>query len=250
MVATPYPVLNNSTSISLLFDMYPWRSWSHGLIVDKTLKILDNIIPQKDVTKFLGVFIDNKLSWKNHISHVCNKVSKSIGTLYRIRDNLNSACKKLIYYSIIYPYLQYCISIWGAACATTLKPLVVLQKRAIRIVSSVGFLEHTNDPFKSLKILKLNDIYTLESFKFIHSQLNSTNPITEITLNNQIHNYNLRNRNNIHIPNHGNNLNEVNRRFVTHNGCILFNDLPMNLRSILNPTTFKINVKKYLISSY
>ena len=242
-------VLCNKLSIN--FDKTHYLIFSRmRLIRDKSLKILDKPIPRKSVTKFLGVFIDEKLSWKNHISHVCNKLSKSIGILFRIKDKLNATCKRMLYHSMIQPYLQYCIAIWGAACATTLKPLIVLQKRAIRIVASVGYLEHTNDLFKSLKILKLHDIYKLETFKFIHAQLNSNNPLIELTLNNQIHNYNLRNRNNIHVPNYGRNLNLLQSRFITHNGCILYNALPMNLKTILNPNTFKINLKKHLISTY
>ena len=66
------------------------------LITDRTLKILDITIPRKNVTKFLGVFIDDRLSWKEHISHICNKISKSIGVLYRVKDQLNLKCKKYI----------------------------------------------------------------------------------------------------------------------------------------------------------
>ena len=153
--------------------------------------------------------------------------------MYRIKDNLNMVCKKLIYYTIIYPYLQYCVSIWGAACNSYLKPLITLQKKAIRIIASVGYLEHTNDIFRDLKILKFTDVSRLETLKFIHSQLNSANPILELTLNNQIHNYNLRNRNNLHVINQGRNLNMLRRRFITHNGCILYNELPINLKKIL-----------------
>ena len=197
------------------------------LITDKSLKILDQIIPRKSVTKFLGVFIDDRLSWEQRISHICNKISKSIGVLFRIKDQLNLNCKKILYYSMIFPYLHYCLSIWGAACSTALKPLIILQKRAIRIVASVGYLDPTNDIFKRLKILKLNDIYKLETFKFIHSQLHSNNPLIELTLNNQIYQYNLRNRNNIFVMNLGHNMNLLQRRFITHNGCILYNALPI-----------------------
>ena len=170
--------------------------------------------------------------------------------LYSIKDKLTINCRKLIYYSIIYPHLQYCITSWGAANASSLKQLIVLQKRAIRIIASVGYLDHTNDIFKNLKLLKLGDIYKLEVVKFIYSKINSPNPLIEFNFNNQIHNYNLRNRNNLHVVNLGQNLNLLRKRFITHNGCIIFNELPLTSRNILNVNTLKIYVQKQPLTAY
>ena len=78
----------------------------------------------------------------------------------------------------------------------------------------------------------------------------SPNPLIQFNFNNQIHNYNLRNRNNLHVVNLGQNLNLLRKRFITHNGCIIFNELPITLRNIVNNNTFKINVKKHLLSAY
>ena len=64
-------------------------------------------IDEEKSTKFLGVHIDNKLTWKKHIKHVESKVSRGIGIVYRARHVLNSGTMKMLYYSFVYPYFSY-----------------------------------------------------------------------------------------------------------------------------------------------
>ena len=70
-------------------------------------------IERVKVTKFLGVLIDEKLSWKEHISLVHNKICKSLSILYKIRTIFDSHILRLLYCSLILPYLTYCTEIWG-----------------------------------------------------------------------------------------------------------------------------------------
>ena len=79
--------------------------------------------------KYLGVIIDHKLNWCEHIAHVKNKVSKGIGILYKARQFLDKKSLHNLYYSYIYPYLIYCIEVWGSACQTHLHPLFLVQKK-------------------------------------------------------------------------------------------------------------------------
>ena len=79
-------------------------------------------------TKFLGIILDNDLSWKLHISHLSKKLSKSIGILSRARRFLNKATLTQLYYSFLYPYLNYCNIIWGNANQTLLWPIFRAQK--------------------------------------------------------------------------------------------------------------------------
>ena len=68
--------------------------------------ILRNEVVQR-VNKaiFLGVIVDQHLNWKDHISMISQKMSKSSGIIYRIRNTLDIKSKRLIYYSLIHPYL-------------------------------------------------------------------------------------------------------------------------------------------------
>ena len=64
--------------------------------------------------KFLGVYLDDRLKFNHHIEFIRKKISKNIGVLYRIRDCVPHRVLKNLYYSLIYPYLSYCIVSWGA----------------------------------------------------------------------------------------------------------------------------------------
>ena len=64
--------------------------------------------------KFLGVIVNQLLNWKDHLSMVSHKISKSCGIISHIRNTLDIKSKKLIYYSLIHPYLTYCINVWSS----------------------------------------------------------------------------------------------------------------------------------------
>ena len=60
--------------------------------------------------KFLGVIVDQHLNWKDHISMISHKISKSCGIISRIQNTLDIKSKKMIYYSLIHPYLTVLMS--------------------------------------------------------------------------------------------------------------------------------------------
>ena len=53
-----------------------------------TIKINRKAINEKDSIKYLGVFIDSTLSWKNHILNISKKISRAIGIMYKLRPFL------------------------------------------------------------------------------------------------------------------------------------------------------------------
>ena len=102
--------------------------------------------------KYLGVTLDSELSWKSHISFVENKIKRSIGILSKLRYYINLSTLKNLYYSPIYPFLIYGILVWGYTYQATLHPLVILQKKMIRIITFTNYYEHTSPLFESLNI--------------------------------------------------------------------------------------------------
>ena len=93
------------------------------------IRINDTEIEKKRTTKFLGVQIDDKLNWKDHISHICNKVSKTIAILRKVRSVFRLNVLKMIYMSLIYSHINYCILIWSSAEKSIVEPLFKLQKK-------------------------------------------------------------------------------------------------------------------------
>ena len=77
-------------------------------------------LQQSNITKFLGVYIDDHLTWKHHISYVCKQIAKSIGIIFRSRFFLSSTTKLTLYYTLIYPYIVYCNSTWSSTYVSNL----------------------------------------------------------------------------------------------------------------------------------
>ena len=81
----------------------------------------NQILVQKRHVKFLGVYLDENLSWKIHINYISKKISKSVGIIYRSRFLLSLVTKLSLYYSLIYPYLTYCNIVWSSTYETNVK---------------------------------------------------------------------------------------------------------------------------------
>ena len=94
---------------------------------------IDNVnIEKVDNTKLLGVIINDRLNWNDHIKTVCTKVNKNTGVLYRTRENLNTNTLLILYQALIQPYLEYCNIIWSVDDSDFLKKLFIKQKKAVR----------------------------------------------------------------------------------------------------------------------
>lgn len=126
--------------------------------VNWSLTLNDLPILQVESTKFLGVLIDQHLTWKTHINYIALKLAKNIGILSRIAYLLPKDIKKSLYNTLIYPYLNYCNFIWASNYPTRLQKLVTLQKRAIRLIEGAAYTASSRPIFASLKLLKINQI--------------------------------------------------------------------------------------------
>ena len=109
--------------------------------------------------KYLGVIIDHKLNWCEHIAHVKNKVSKGIGILYKARQFLDKKSLHNLDYSYIYPYLIYCIGVLGFCMsdASTLANFLV-QNKIVRIITFSHYLAHTQPLFIDLFLLPFDKL--------------------------------------------------------------------------------------------
>ena len=132
-----------------------------------SLKVNSHIINEKSETKFLGVIVDNKLCWDAHIEHISQKISKSVSILKMLKHTFPTSALKTLYHSLIYPYLNYCNLIWGGTANMHLESLILLQKKCIRIISKVGYYDHTGPLFKDHKMLTVSEIYDYNCVKFI-----------------------------------------------------------------------------------
>ena len=132
-------------------------------------------IENEAYVKYLGITIDEKLTWKHHLLNVRIKLSKALGILYKIRNHCPPSTLRQLYFSLIYPHLQYGIMSWGCVSDYQLKPLQTLQNKILRCITHSKFDQHANTLYNRLNLLKIRDIfllqYSLFMYKYYHSQL-------------------------------------------------------------------------------
>ena len=155
----------------------PSRRDDRPLLLRKLL-IKKHIVERVESIKFLGVSLNENLSWKDHIKYTENKVAKNIGLLYRAKLFLARNSLVTLYYSYIHTYLNYASLSWDSTNRTNLKKLLNQQKHAVRIINNRTRLDHTNELFKSQKILNIYKLNILSVAVFMYQIRNKTAPLT------------------------------------------------------------------------
>ena len=117
--------ISNKLSLNVKNNKYsffhkPSKKGDIPLVLPK-LNINNSEIARIESIEFLGVLLDENLSWKTHIKHIENKISKTIGILFKARPFLNKKSLLLLYYTYIYSYINYGSVSWGSTCRTNLK---------------------------------------------------------------------------------------------------------------------------------
>ena len=135
-------------------------------------KNIENILPciylnhqridQVNDFEIVGVTINECLAWSPYTDKIANKISKYVGLLKKLKHYLPASILKILYCSLILPYLNYGSLAWGFDA----KRIFKLQKRALRCINNSKFNVHTEPLFKQLNLLKIYDIFLLNCTKF------------------------------------------------------------------------------------
>ena len=215
-----------------------------------TLSIESVPMNKVNTVNFLGVHIQSNMSWDVHITNVSNKVSKCIGILYKLKHVLPQSTLLLLYNTFLYPYLNYCIIVWGNHNKTRMDLLHKLQKKALRICTGSHYLSHSAPIFKELNTLNIFDIYTYNiailGFYFFKNML-PHNISAMFCTNDTVHNYDTRNSNNLHMYVVKSNLI---KNSIRHQFPVIWYTIPTEIRSYNSLARFKRELKKYLVTKY
>ena len=217
--------------------------------VSKDVIVDNEKISMVDKTKFLGVVIDKCITFENHIAFIKGKVSRGLGILYKCRRIFHKNTLLTLYNSFIYPYIQYCICVWGSACVTHLDPLIKLQKRAIRVISGARRLDHTAPLFKELRVLKLREIYvySLQIVLYKYHQSLLPRVFDEFFIkNSMIHSHDTRQSNLLHIP-----LCKSKQAFISirNYGARIYNHYAGIIDINCSLTSYKASMKRTLLEN-
>ena len=216
--------------------------------VNVNICIENHVLSRVQHCKFLGVIIDEKLSWKEHVLYIKNKLSKNIGILFRCRFNLCLEHLQVLYRSLIEPYLFYCCIIWSGACSSTLDTLIKMQKRALRCICFLPKFASTAAYFHDLCIFKLPELrmYSIALFmyKFHHRQLPHVFD-NFFQYNYEVHRRTTRQSQFLHPPRFKS---TFSKQFVKYSGVIIWNDICTRINPSVTPSTFKKHIRSYIIS--
>ena len=125
-------------------------------------------LEQKDHIKYSGVMIDSALTWKNHISYVCAKLSRNTGVISKLRHYLPLKHLTQIYYNLIYPYILYAIVAWGSTNKTNLHKIQTEQNHVIRLMFFATLSGKNTD--SALPLLDILEMLTVANIYRLHAQ--------------------------------------------------------------------------------
>ena len=115
-------------------------------------------INKVDKTKFLGVYINDDMTFKTHIAFLSQKLARIAALIYQVKDLMPEFVLKNMYYAHAQSLLFYCNLIWNNTNKSDLNSLYVVQKRLIRLITKSEYLAHTRPLFRRTKILDLESI--------------------------------------------------------------------------------------------
>ena len=161
-----------------------------------SIKLNNKKLSLSKSVNYLGLSIDDCLSWNNHISNLSRKLSRANGILSKLRYNAPKNVCISVYYSIFYSHINYGNSVWTLTSEENLNSIRILQKKCLRIINFSEFNAHTNELFSIDKLLKLDDVIEFNHLKIIFEYKNNLLPDTLNSLflkSTDVHSYMTRN---------------------------------------------------------
>ena len=250
-----------SRNLSKIYDWFSFNRLalslekSHFLIFhSKRKKIDDNIeklqfgnnsIPRAYSTKYIGMTIDENLSWDLHINGILKSLYRYYSLFYHMRHFVNHQLIRTIYYSCVYSRIQYGIEVFGMCNSGLINKLQVIQNKLLRILGSKDRYYSTHALHKEFDILTVLGIRNMLILKFVYNCVNG-DPVDAFK------NYFKRPSHSYGTSQAGNLLREPIRtesygRSTTHfTGATLWNELPLSLKARPSLDSFKYNLKKFL----
>lgn len=209
-------------------------------ILSNTINITEtlNLTLQKSA-KFLGIIMDTKLNWRNHIDNLLGQIQKEKWALRNLVKIVTKDSTLAFYHSNIMSRFRYGIILWGR-CAFA-DEVFIEQKKMIRILFNRPINSHCKEIFIKHRLLTIPSLYIFETINFavIHNFINPSNLLPK-------HGYNSRHH---RIDNFKIRL-STSENNVKYSAIQLFNALPLELRiSFKNEhiNIFRKGVKKYCL---
>ena len=131
---------------------------------DLKLKLNGKNLKLTDSVKYLGVHIDSHLNWSQHIAILAPKLNRAAGMLAKIRHYVAKDTLRDIYFAIFHSILTYGAQIWGQTTNKNINRVVLIQKKALRIINFADYNTPTSKLFSDSNIIKFRDHVNIQNF--------------------------------------------------------------------------------------
>lgn len=189
------------------------------------LEIDNSPIERVSTFKYLGVQIDENMNWKDEINYISKKLAFACFTLIKARCHFPYNVLRSLYFSIFHSQISYCSEIWGFTYPTYIEPIVRLQKRALRIITSSSTT--SSDLFSSTRILPFTSQRNYKTAVLINSIINTNFPLHVSTFSAPTRNTRHAGNGNFNLPNCRNVYGE---RLIQFTGAKIWNTIPIEVK--------------------
>ena len=223
-------LISNRLSVNVSKTKYIlFKTVQSKLITKKqTLTLRQNEIEQVKCIKFLGVYMQEHLSWSRHINHLISKLRSVLRTVIKVKSLLNKRSLLLLYHSLINSQLSYCILNWCFGNKTLVKRLQGLCYKYVKLFFNFNSSSTVCDVMKENKLLTIDQLLAKELIVFMFKQKNGKNPsaFKDVFTKNESK-YNTRNKS-IFIPKKC--FSTVCQQAISHRGPAYWNCIPFDLK--------------------
>ena len=163
--------LNASKTEILIF-----RHHNKPLNYELKIKLDGKRLYPSQYVKYLGILIDSKLNWSYHIKALVPKLARANGMLAKIRHFVSKESLRNIYFAIFSSLMNYGAHVWGQVTNSSVKRIVKLQDKSIRIINFANYHDPPSKLYQSSKILKFEDQIKLSGYFHVHDSINRKLP--------------------------------------------------------------------------
>jgi Reverse transcriptase (RNA-dependent DNA polymerase) len=210
----------------------------------------DNPNPEHKFYKLLGCYFDEYLSFDKHVDYICAKISRANFCIKRVSNDLSLKALRSLYFALVHPHLLYCSIILSCASVSAQKRILILQKKAIRIINKQPVSAHTTPLFSASNILPFDHLVLYNKLLFMHAIYYKYSPksLHDMFPTNAARNLNveLRNIHEVTLP-----FVRIDwfKKFPLYSLPSAWNDLGTELTHQNNKMTFSILLKEHLFRS-
>ena len=136
--------------------------------------IHDNILKYKEHTNYLGLILDDKLTWKEHNDELNKKLVKYTGIFAKLRHILPMKCRKILYDAFISSRFNYGVELYANNNTQgQLNTLMITQNKILKILQFKKRNAKTNELYKEFEVLKLQDLHMFNICCLVHKVINN-----------------------------------------------------------------------------